>query len=260
MDRLAKGIVAVAQAEIERRRSAPRAVGYIRVSTAEQAAGGLGLDAQETAIREECRRRGWELVEVFTDAGLSAGSRSRPALDAALDALAAIPPLASVLVVAKLDRLARSVPDYARLVERSLAQRWSLVALDSPEASTPQGEAMQAMTAVFAQLEKRLVSQRTREALAAARARGVQLGRPVEVDGQVVELILGLHRRRWSARAIGRHLETEKIPAPRGGSSWYPATVAGIITRAGGRLRRGGGPLKRGRKHRSGRRSTKPSR
>ena len=82
MDTLAKGIVAVAQAEIERRRSLPRAVGYIRVSTAEQAAGGLGLDAQETAIREECRRRGWELVEVFTDAGLSAASRSRPALDA----------------------------------------------------------------------------------------------------------------------------------------------------------------------------------
>ena len=260
MDKLARGIVAAAQAEIDRRRAEPRAVGYIRVSTAEQAAGGLGLDAQEMAIREECRRRGWQLVEVFTDAGLSATSRSRPALDAALDGLAASPPLAGALVVAKLDRLARSIPDYARLVEQARAHGWSLIALDSPEASTPQGEAMQAMTAVFAQLEKRLVSQRTREALAAARARGVTLGRPVEVEDQVVELIVGLHRRRrWTARAIGRHLTAEGIPAPRGGTTWHPATVAGIITRAGGRLRPGR-PRKPRQTGRSGGRARKTSR
>jgi DNA invertase Pin-like site-specific DNA recombinase len=139
------------------------AVGYIRVSTAEQAAGGLSLDAQRSAIETACYRRLWELAALHEDAGVSGGSTYRRGLNAAVHACAARP--GSVIVVAKLDRLARSLSAYAALLDQARREGWHLVALDTPETDTPQGEAMQAMTAVFAQLECRLISQRTKEAL-----------------------------------------------------------------------------------------------
>jgi DNA invertase Pin-like site-specific DNA recombinase len=87
------------------------AYGYLRVSTAEQAAGGLGLDAQRASITAACAGHGWALAQVFEDRGISAGAKARPGLEAALAACAADP--GAVLVVAKLDRLARSFTHYA---------------------------------------------------------------------------------------------------------------------------------------------------
>ena len=219
---------------------AVRALGYIRVSTAEQAASGLGLAAQRAVITEACGQRGWELADILVDSGLSAKGTDRLGLQAALSRLAAKPTDVQALVVAKLDRLARSFPDYADLIRLSAKEGWQLLALDAPDASTPHGEAMQAITAVFAQLERRLISDRTLEALAAARARGVQLGRPVQTSADVEDRIVALHRRRrLPARAIARMLETEGVPAPRGGTRWHHATVADVIRRHGGRLKPG---------------------
>jgi DNA invertase Pin-like site-specific DNA recombinase len=217
-----------------------RALGYIRVSTAEQAASGLGLAAQRAAITEACEQRGWELVDVLVDSGLSAKGTDRPGLQEALSRLAAKPAVVDALVVAKLDRLARSFPDYADLIRVSAKEGWELLALDAPDASTPHGEAMQAIVAVFAQLERRLISDRTIEALAAARARGVQLGRRVQTSADVEARIVALHRReRLNATAIARLLEVEGVPAPRGGTRWHHETVADVIRRHGGRLKQG---------------------
>lgn len=90
-------------------------LGYARVSTAEQAGDGYGLDAQEAAIREECERRGWALLEVVREEGASAKSLDRPALRHALERIAAGE--ASGLIAAKLDRLSRSVVDFGVLLE-----------------------------------------------------------------------------------------------------------------------------------------------
>lgn len=256
-DPLAAAIVAAAEAEVRRRRKgagkppqprrgAERALGYVRVSTAEQAGSGLGMEAQQQAIAAACAARGWELAGVHVDAGVSAATRSRPALDAALTALAGPERVAERLVVAKLDRLARSLSHYAQLVEQARAQGWQLVALDTPEASTAQGEAMQAITAVFAQLERRLISERTREALQAARARGVQLGRPVAVPADVEATILELWRRRHlSATAIARQLDAQGVAPPGRGGSWRPATVIAVLRRHGATVRPVGRPRKR---------------
>jgi DNA invertase Pin-like site-specific DNA recombinase len=123
------------------------------------------------------------------------------------------------------------------VLRAGLGVRWQLLALDAPDASTPHGEAMQAIVAVFAQLERRLISDRTIEALAAARGRGVRLGRPVQTQADVEERIVALHRRRRiTARAIARLLEDEGTPAPRGGARWHHGTVADIIRRHGGRF------------------------
>jgi len=167
-------------------------VGYIRVSTAEQADSGAGLEAQRAAIEAEAQRRGWTLVGTFEDAGASGKSMNgRPGLQEVLQAVERGD--AQALVVAKLDRLSRSLLDFASLMERGRKRGWSLVALDlGVDSSTPAGEMMASVLATFAQFERRLIGQRTRDALAVKRAQGVQLGRPREISEEVVERIRNL--------------------------------------------------------------------
>jgi DNA invertase Pin-like site-specific DNA recombinase len=115
-------------------------VAYSRVSTEEQAVSGLGLEAQERAIRAECERRGLLLVALHTDAEISAKTLDRPALVVALADLDA--GQGDTLMVAKLDRLTRSVHDATGLLLRAEVGRWYLVALDAPvDTTTPQGAA-----------------------------------------------------------------------------------------------------------------------
>src|SRR6266508_5134121 len=163
-------------------------LGYVRVSTEEQASSGAGLEAQREAIIAECRRRGWQLVEVIEDAGYSAKDLKRPGIRAALEALDRGD--ARALVVAKLDRLSRSMLDFTALMAQAQKQGWALVALDcAVDTTTPAGEAMANVLATFAQFERRLIAQRTREALAIKRvqlaAEGRRLGRPRTMPASV---------------------------------------------------------------------------
>ena len=121
--------------------------------------------------------RGWQLVDTIEDRGFSATDMKRPGVQEALQVLEA--KQASALVVAKLDRLSRSMIDFTTLMGTAQTQSWALVALDcAVDTSTPTGEAIANMLATFAQFERRLISQRTRVALAVKRAHGVRLGRP----------------------------------------------------------------------------------
>jgi DNA invertase Pin-like site-specific DNA recombinase len=207
---------------------APVALGYARVSTIEQADSGLGLAAQRRAIRSECERRGWALSRVYEDAGASGkGLKGRPSLEEALTALDSGE--ASTLVVAKLDRLTRSVRDAADLLDRSAKRGWALVALDlGVDTTTPSGEAMANVMAVFAQLERRLIGQRTREALAVKKTQGVRLGRPPVLSDEVVTRILAAHDAGASWSSIGRDLETDGVGTAQGGKHWYPATIRSV--------------------------------
>src|SRR3954471_11634226 len=118
-----------------------RVVGYVRVSTSEQGDSGAGLAAQRAAILTECKRRGWHLVEVIEDAGYSAKDMRRPGVQEALRVLAERD--ASALVVAKLDRLSRSMLDFTTMMSKAQRQGWALVALDlGVDTSTPSGEMM----------------------------------------------------------------------------------------------------------------------
>lgn len=205
-----------------------RAIGYLRVSTGEQVESGAGLDAQRAALVERADREGWDL-EVVTDAGLSGKSvQGRPAL---VDALARLDAGdADVLVAAKLDRVSRSVADFARMLERSSARGWRLVLLDlGVDTSTPAGEFVANTIANSAQYERRLIGQRTREGLAAKRAQGVRLGRPSSLPSDVVARIVRDREAGVSLRALAAALTDEGVPTAQGGARWYPSTVRAVL-------------------------------
>ncbi len=205
-------------------RTTPGIIGYVRVSTDEQAVSGLGLTAQRQAIEAEAQRRGLPLVAVHEDAGISGKSLDRPGLTDALADLDA--GRGTVLIVSKLDRLSRSVHDATGLLLRAEKSGWGIVALDANvDTTTPQGAAMTQVLAVFAELERRLIGQRTRDALAVRKAQGVTLGRPRTLDPQVVARIRTAHADGQGWSKIARDLNDECVPTAQGGAFWYPATV-----------------------------------
>ncbi len=206
-----------------------KVLGYIRCSTAEQADSGAGLDAQRAAIAAEATRRGWELVGIEEDAGASGKSLDRrPAL---VRALAAVEKgAAEALVVAKLDRLSRSLLDFAGLMERGRKKGWALVALDlGVDTTTPAGEMMANVLASFAQYERRLIGQRTKDALAVKRAQGVRLGRPQGVPLDVVARIVAEHAGGAPITSIADQLTAEGVPTAQGGARWWPSTVRAVL-------------------------------
>lgn len=209
-----------------------RCIGYVRVSTDEQATNGVGLEAQRAAIEQECERRGWQLVEAIEDAGYSARNLKRPGIQRALELLR----LGEVdaLVVAKLDRLSRSMLDFATITAQAQREDWALVALDlAVDTTTPAGEAMANVLATFAQFERRLIGQRTKEALAAKRVAGVKLGRPRKLSEEVAARIRNERRGGRSFAAIADTLNREGVPTAQDGRRWYASTVRAVTLRDG---------------------------
>lgn len=205
-----------------------RVIGYARVSTEEQGVSGLGLQAQRSAIIAECERRGWELVKIAEDVG-SGKNLKRPGVQAALDALTVGD--ANALVVAKLDRLSRSMLDFARIMSTAQKQSWALVALDvNIDTSSPSGEAMAHMLATFAQFERRLISERTKQALAAKRASGVRLGGAPEIDPAIEARIRQERADGFPFRTIAERLNADGTPTARGGR-WHVSTIQRVLAR-----------------------------
>jgi DNA invertase Pin-like site-specific DNA recombinase len=200
---------------------------YLRVSTDGQVESGLGLDAQRAKIEDEAARRGWTVL-YFVDEGFSGKNGDRPALKAALAALKAGE--CTTLVVAKMDRLARSVLQASDVLETARKQKWSVAVLDlGMSLDTPHGKAMAQMLAVFAELEREMISARTREALAQCRARGQRLGRPRETPDAVVAQVLALAATGLSPHGVAKALSAEGVPTTRGAAQWRASTVRRVI-------------------------------
>jgi DNA invertase Pin-like site-specific DNA recombinase len=205
-----------------------RVLAYVRVSTSEQADSRAGLEAQRQAISAEAERRGWTILETIEDAGYSARSLKRPGVQAALETLRRGD--ADALVVSKLDRLSRSLLDFSGLMATAQKQSWGLVALDcNVDTSTPAGEAMASILATFAQFERRLIGQRTREALAVKKAEGVRLGRPRSLPDKVVRRIDREHEQGRTLRAIAEGLNDDAVPTAQGGKRWHASTVRAVL-------------------------------
>src|SRR6204780_1626200 len=140
------------------------AVGLYRVSTAEQGNSGLGLEAQQASVRAFAATQGWTLVAEFSDIASGKDDR-RPGFQTAL---ARCHQLGAVLVAARLDRITRRAHTLSQLLEDG----YSIRAADMPGAD----DLMMRIYAAMAQKERELISERTKAALAAAKARGTCLG------------------------------------------------------------------------------------
>lgn len=192
---------------------------YLRVSTTKQGFDGLGVESQREAVRRYCDQVQGELLGEFVE--VESGKRSnRPVL---ADALAACRTKRATLVIAKLDRLGRSVSFIAGLMDAKVP----FVAVDMPFA-TP---LLLHVMAAFAQHEREMISARTRGALAAARARGIVLG----ANGKVLAA-----RNRAEAHAHAEGLRPAIIQAREAGCLSLPQiadflTTQGYQTSAGGR-------------------------
>jgi len=224
-----------------------RFVAYYRVSTRKQGGSGLGLEAQRTAVGNYLDDRTAKVVAEFTE--VESGKRSdRPALDQALTAARVHQ---AALVVAKVDRLTRSVGFLSRLLEAGVDVRFA----DLPTIEGPTGRFMLQQMAAVAELEAGLISSRTRAALQAAKARGQQLGgnrgatlsSKARAKGRDTQAALAQRRANDLAplldelrcagnRAptdIARALTARGVPTARGSTTWSASQVMRIESRLG---------------------------
>lgn len=151
-------------------------LGYIRVSTDQQADSGLGLAAQTDMIRGVALAYSYELVHIYEDAGYSAGKLERPALKRALAVLKAGE--ADGLIVAQLDRLTRSLKDLSVLIEEYF-RTWLLVSCQERiDTGSSTGVMMLNLLTTISQWERERISERTAAAAAVKRKRGLAHGNP----------------------------------------------------------------------------------
>jgi site-specific DNA recombinase len=222
---------------------ATKVIGYVRVSTAEQAASGLSLAAQRERIELFCRLHELDLVAVVEDAGASAKTLSRPGLRSVLELLRS--GAADGLVVAKLDRLTRSVRDLGHLVEEHFGNGGAalLSVGEQVDTRTAAGRLVLNVLGSVSQWEREAISERTREALRQVRARGIRLGseglgwsrvegkvQVVKAEAATVGRIHALRAEGATLRRIAEVLTAEGHRTKRGGR-WQAQTVARVLER-----------------------------
>lgn len=218
-------------------------IAYYRVSTARQGQSGLGLEAQRTSVLDWLNGGDHQLVAEFTEIETGTRKRQRPELN---KAIVAAKKAGAILVIAKLDRLARDVHFVSGLHKADV----EFVAVDNPHANKMTIQIL----AVMAEHEAEMISARTRAALAAAKARGTLLGsanpkirkgalaaleraRPALIASadqhanDLAPVIDGIRRAgATTLQALADALNARGIPTARGGK-WYPTTVKNILDR-----------------------------
>ena len=206
-------------------------VAYYRVSTDRQGRSGLGLEAQEKAVRDYLNGGEWLLVSEFTE--VETGKRNdRPELT---KALALCRKHKAKLIIAKLDRLSRNLAFIATLMDSGV----EFIAVDNPHAN----KLTIHILAAVAQHEREMIGERTRAALQAAKARGVKLGRngaerlapayrkgAMERARDLAPLLNEFRRDGFSARRIAQELTLRGIATPSG-AQWHAQTVLRIMQR-----------------------------
>jgi DNA invertase Pin-like site-specific DNA recombinase len=211
-------------------------IAYLRVSTDGQGIAGLGIEAQRQAVTTFLNGGDWKLIDEYVEVE-SGKKANRPQLAAAL---VACKKAKATLVVAKLDRLSRSVAFLSALQEADI----EFVACDYPTAS----KMVIQMLAVFAEHERDMISSRTKAALAAAKARGVVLGgrnlKAVQAAGAAAQRAAAVERAAdylptiqaiqatgiTSRNGIATELNRRNVPTPRGGA-WTHTSVGNLLAR-----------------------------
>jgi len=219
-----------------------QAIGYCRVSTEEQATEGVSLGAQKKQIETWCKTNGYDLAEVYIDAGLSGRKmRKREGLQKALKAIGKD----TALVAYSISRLARSLPDMLSICEQIDRKGGDLVSLtEQIDTTNAAGRMMFNMLAAFAQYESEIIGERTKSAMQYKRSKGekychiIPFGY-VEINGSLIEVdkeiktvrnIVKDHKQGKSLRNIATKLNSDGVETKLGGK-WYASTVRQLINR-----------------------------
>ena len=217
-----------------------RVVGYVRVSTEEQAREGVSLQTQREKIAAWTGAMDGELISMFEDAGISGKMiRNRDGLQRAIELACAEK---AVLVVYSLSRLSRSTRDTLSVAERLGKAGADLVSLSERiDTTTAAGKMVFRMLAVLNEFERDQISERTSAVLRHKKAKleaysptpygyrrvGVKLVRN-EDEQRIIHRIQCMREKGSSLRGIARHLNTLSIPAKNGGR-WYASTIRNIL-------------------------------
>ena len=235
--------MAVGRRRIERPVPASAAVGYVRVSREEQVREGVSLAAQRGRIEAYARAKGLDLAEVLADEGLSGKNLERPRLEELL--IRCRRGEIAHVIVWKLDRLTRRTRHLLSLVEDLvLARRIELHSVsESLDTSTPHGRFVLTLFGGLAQMERELIAERTRGALAWKREQGLptshaplgfrshgnrQPMEPVAAELETVRRILALWSEGENLHAIAGRLNRAGVQTKRG-RHWHPSTIRNVI-------------------------------
>jgi site-specific DNA recombinase len=217
-------------------------VGYVRVSTEGQADRGVSLDAQAEKIRAMATVHDVELIDIIVDGGESGKSLSRPGIERLLGMVERRE--IQVVIIAKLDRLTRSVRDLAELLERFQRRGVALVSVgESLDTGSAAGRLVLNVMASVSQWEREAIGERTKDALRHKRAQGLRAGNvpfgyslaedgqtlvPRDEEQQVLAYLRQLGDRGLSQRRIAAHLNAVGLRT-RSGSEWRHQYVANLL-------------------------------
>lgn len=232
MQPVAKRQTARTRRAAARQAVADRCVIYLRVSTDEQVSSGLGLEAQEASCRRWAEAHGLTIAEVVIEQAVSGkvAPANRPGFGRALALLDGCE--AGVLLIRRQDRVSRRLRHTLAVIDHADEQGWSIATTDGElDTSTAAGRLKVNVMASVAEYEAGVISERTREALAAKREAGVLLGRPRQIPDDVVARIVAEREEGRTLTAIAADLTAEGIPTARGGGVWWQSTVSGALAR-----------------------------
>jgi len=219
-----------------------KAIGYARVSTDKQADSGVSLEAQQEKIRAMAVVQGTTLLDVIVDAGESAKTLDRPGMDRLLALVDARK--VDTVIIAKLDRITRSVKDLAELLERFTRRGVALVSVaESLDTSTAAGRLVLNIMVSVSQWEREAIGERTRDAMAHMKATRQaysptpygfeRSGDTLVADDEELATVYQIrewHNAGWTLRCIACELNRLGVATKNGGAEWYASTVRRIVT------------------------------
>ncbi|MFC1515557.1 recombinase family protein [Thermodesulfobacteriota bacterium] len=218
-----------------------RAIGYIRVSTDEQAKEGMSLENQEAKIRAYCELKDLTLLEIISDAGISAKNLKRPGAQKVINM--ARNKMVDAVVVYKLDRMFRSTVD--ALETTKLFDKWGVSfhsILETIDTKSAMGKFFFTLTAALAEMERGIIGERTRDVLQRKKKNGEVYGvvpfgykrfkgklLPHKDEQEIVQTVLGLRDQGLNYSMISRELNRIGHKTKKG-NHWYPQTVKNVVS------------------------------
>lgn len=218
-------------------------IGYIRVSTEEQAKSGLGMEAQEKKIKMYCELYELNLVDIVTDKGFSGKNLKRPGIQEVFSSLKA--GKAEGIVIAKLDRLTRSISDMGNMLETTLQENQLFSVAENIDTRSASGRLVLNVLTSVAQWERETIGERTKDALDAKKARGEKTGgytpfgytningklEENQAEQNIIKNINALRAKGYSLQAIANELNTEGYKTKKG-KCWNRMQIKRIMDKS----------------------------